>query len=102
MLRAQTIRTEDQRTGDHEHRGKSMKRRFFVAGAGLAASSLATPFIRPVRAQLQVDRSKLGKTMRFSSYGGSRQGAPAQGAVAPVAKEEGGPKPQGRPRQERE
>ena len=47
-----------------------MKRRKFVLGAGsmVAAAGLAGPWI--ARAQ-PVDKSKLSKTMRFSSYGGS-------------------------------
>jgi spermidine/putrescine transport system substrate-binding protein len=59
-----------------------MKRRKFVLGAGsvVAAAGLAGPWIS--RAQT-VDKSKLTKTLRFSSYGGNWQEGLTQAAIKP-------------------
>src|SRR4029453_13070358 len=63
----------------------AMRRRTFVkaAGAVLGASALGFPFIRAARGQLNVDRSQLTKTLRFSSYGGSWQAALSDAAIKP-------------------
>jgi len=61
-----------------------MRRRQFVkAGAALGTSALGFPFIRAARAQLNVDRSQLTKTLRFTSYGGSWQQALSDAAIKP-------------------
>jgi spermidine/putrescine transport system substrate-binding protein len=63
-----------------------MQRRKFIkaAGTALGASALGFPFIRVSRAQqLNVDRSQLTKTLRFSSYGGSWQTALTDAAIKP-------------------
>ena len=62
-----------------------MKRRTFLlrtAGSIVAASGLAMPFVSSARAQA-VDRSKMSKTLRFSSYGGSWQAALDEAAIKP-------------------
>lgn len=66
-----------------------MKRRNFVlgtAGSILAAAGLGAPLVS--RGQT-VDRSKLSKTMRFSSYGGSWQEGITQAAIKPFEEKYG-------------
>jgi spermidine/putrescine transport system substrate-binding protein len=63
-----------------------MKRRTFVvgtAGSILTASTIGMPFIARAQSPLNVDRSKLTKTMRLSSYGGNWQEGLTNAAIKP-------------------
>ncbi len=68
-----------------------MRRRNFLKGTGaaLSASVLGLPYITKARAQLNVDRSKLTKTLRFTSYGGTWQAALADSAIKPFEEKYG-------------
>src|SRR4029450_1379193 len=70
-------------------RGDKMKRRTILAAsaASVVTSSIGVPFI--ARAQAQVDRSKLTKTLRFSSYGGSWQEGITAAAIKPFEEKYG-------------
>jgi spermidine/putrescine transport system substrate-binding protein len=68
-----------------------MKRRTFLlgtAGSLAVASGLVSPFVSGARAQA-VDRSKMTKTLRFSSYGGSWQAALTDAAIKPFEQKYG-------------
>jgi spermidine/putrescine transport system substrate-binding protein len=67
-----------------------MRRRTFIkaAVATVGASALGFPFIS-TRAELNVDRSQLTKTLRFSSYGGTWQTALSDSAIKPFEEKYG-------------
>ncbi|HKN58657.1 MAG TPA: extracellular solute-binding protein [Gemmatimonadaceae bacterium] len=62
-----------------------MRRRTFIkaTAATLGTSAFGFPFISRTHAQLNVDRSQLTKTLRFSSYGGTWQAALTDAAIKP-------------------
>ena len=69
-----------------------MKRRTFVvgtAGSILTASTIGIPFIARAQPPLNVDRSKLTKTMRLSSYGGNWQEGLTAAAIKPFEEKYG-------------
>ena len=67
-----------------------MKRRTILAASAasvVTVSGIGAPFI--ARAQAQIDRSKLTKTLRFSSYGGSWQEGITAAAIKPFEEKYG-------------